>query len=175
MPTYTEKTSYNYVLAVGGTSANLRKTGQVTSFHAGDDGAIQAGVDWPANRFQVNTDKTMVTDKFTGLIWVRDGNLMVTRDPSFDQDDLDRGANDGRVYWASALSYIAKLNTENYLGFHDWRLPNRKELLSLVDYEQILLANWLNANGFRNFGAGSWVRYWSSSTRYHDRLCFRIN
>jgi hypothetical protein len=97
---------------------------------------------------------------------------MVTRDPSFDQDDPDRGINDGRVYWASALSYIAKLNTENYLGFHNWRLPNRKELLSLVNYGQILQTDWLNANGFSNFGSGMpWVWYWSSSTRYASTNC----
>jgi Cobalamin biosynthesis protein CobT (nicotinate-mononucleotide:5, 6-dimethylbenzimidazole phosphoribosyltransferase) len=35
--------------------------------------------------------------------------------------------------WKEALAYCANLN---YAGYTDWRLPNKNELLSLVDYEK---------------------------------------
>ena len=43
-----------------------------------------------------------------------------------------QGANDGIVSWQTALDYVAKLNAESHLGFQDWRLPNRNELMSLA-------------------------------------------
>lgn len=35
--------------------------------------------------------------------------------------------------WEDALSYVQALNEAEYLGYSDWRLPNVKELHSLVD------------------------------------------
>jgi hypothetical protein len=36
--------------------------------------------------------------------------------------------------WEDALVWIQQKNEENYLGYNDWRLPNAKELQSIVDY-----------------------------------------
>lgn len=36
--------------------------------------------------------------------------------------------------WEEALEYVQKMNEQNYLGYSDWRLPNVKELQSIVDY-----------------------------------------
>jgi hypothetical protein len=36
--------------------------------------------------------------------------------------------------WSEALQRIRELNNEEYLGFSDWRLPNRRELRSLVNH-----------------------------------------
>lgn len=110
----------------------LPQTGQTTSYRTGDDGEIQAGVAWPEPRFTVNADTT-ITDNLTGLVWAPDGNLMSTRDPEWDNDG---GMDDGGVSWQHTLDYVAKLNSENYLGHTDWHLPNHKELFSLIDYSQ---------------------------------------
>ena len=36
--------------------------------------------------------------------------------------------------WQEALAWVQQKNAENYLGHDDWRLPNAKELQSIVDY-----------------------------------------
>ena len=53
----------------------------------------------------------IVRDNVTGLEWVKDGNLIKTRDPAFDTDGT---AGDGMVTWQHALDYVDKLNNEDY-------------------------------------------------------------
>jgi Protein of unknown function (DUF1566)/Arylsulfotransferase (ASST) len=36
--------------------------------------------------------------------------------------------------WENALAWVQQKNKENYLGYSDWRLPDAKELQSIVDY-----------------------------------------
>ena len=45
------------------------------------------------------------------------------------QDDSNEAMN-----WQDALVYVSTLNEQAYLGYTDWRLPNVKELQSIVDY-----------------------------------------
>ncbi len=66
------------------------------------------------NDLKDNGDGT-ITDAATGLMWARD----------------DNGAG---VNWEEALAWVETQNAANYLGYSDWRLPNAKELQSLVDY-----------------------------------------
>ena len=73
---------------------------------------------WPNPRFTVSGD--CVTDNLTGLMWAKNANLP-----------------NGTRTWQGALDYVASMNSGSGLcGYHDWRLPNRKELLSLIDYSQ---------------------------------------
>ena len=137
----------------------LPATGQTTSYYPGDDGDLQMGVPIPANRFTDNGDGS-ITDTFTDLMWVKDGNLIASRDPSFDQD---RTPGDGDINWTTALDYIEKLNTENYLGHNDWRMPNALELQSLLNLENDSLTLPGN-HPFTNLKEG----YWSSTSS--DRL-----
>jgi hypothetical protein len=135
---------------------NLPRTGQYASYFPGDDGEIQAGLFWPNPRFSTDGDgKTM--DGLTGLTWASDANLIANKDPGFDQD---LSAGDGAVSFQHALEYIAKLNAENYLGHNDWRLPNRKELMSLVDYARFDPALPL----YHPFDAVQNSKYWSSTS-----------
>jgi len=107
----------------------LPRTGQYATYAAGDDGELRMGLAWPTPRL-VDNGNGSVTDTLTGLLWPADANLMVSRDPAFDHD------GDGKVPLQAALDYIALLNSENYLGHSDWRLPNRKELMSLIDFSR---------------------------------------
>ncbi len=146
----------------GGTSnrVHIPKTGQTVSYDANavqaDDGALQAGQAWPSPRFSDNGSGTM-TDRLTGLVWSKDANVMVSRDPTFDGDAT---AGDGYVTWQHARDYVTKLNAEAYLGHSDWRLPNIRELRSLSNYGAADLSVWLDGLGFSNVDA---YAHWSST------------
>lgn len=109
-------------------------TGQITCY-GGDgallpcvntrqDGDIRAGA---ALSFTDNGDGT-VTDNNTGLMWEKkDDNNM---DPLHDQDT-------GYSWVAAFTVHIAGLNAMNFGGYSDWRLPNVKELQSIVNYGRV--------------------------------------
>ena len=107
-------------------SIELPQSGQKITYFPGDDGDLKPGTPWPSARLVDNRDQT-ITDRLTGLMWTQDANVMLSRDPDF-------AGEWGRVEWTDALDYVAKLNSENYLGYSDWRLPNRNEFMSLFDY-----------------------------------------
>ena len=75
---------------------------------------VRGNTEYGINKFNDNGDGT-ITDSATGLMW--------------QQDDSQTGLN-----WQQALDYVQQKNSENYLGYSDWRLPNVKELQSIVDY-----------------------------------------
>jgi hypothetical protein len=97
--------------------APVEKTGQTTSYATGDDGDYEKGVAWPNPRFTDNGDGT-VTDNLTGLMWTRDANLF------------------GLKTWADAITACESLELgQNGCNIYtDWRLPNVKELQSLIDF-----------------------------------------
>jgi hypothetical protein len=127
--------------------ARVWKTGQTTSYRTGDDGELQAGADWPNPRFFFSNAAS--TDLLTGLMWPRDA------------DTPTIGSCTGGIKtWQDALDYIACLNNHGYAGSSDWRLPNRKELFSLIDRSQHSPA-LPSGHHFVNVQSGY---YWSSTT-----------
>lgn len=99
------------------------------------------GVDWQTNtRFYIDATGSNVYDNLTGLIW---------------QKYLDNSTRD----WEGCITYC---NNLVYGGFSDWRLPNRRELFSLVDFSEV---NPCLPDGhpFVNVKHTS-VYYWTSST-----------
>jgi len=103
-----------------GTCGVLPTTCGDPSVPAGQDGDLQTGVAWPVPRFTDNYDGT-VTDNLTGLIWLKDAN-------SF-----------GERTWGEALDLANRLRSGTF-GLSDasvegdWRLPNVRELQSLIHY-----------------------------------------
>ncbi|MBU0945423.1 MAG: DUF1566 domain-containing protein [Proteobacteria bacterium] len=71
-----------------------------------------------------NEDGT-VTDTETGLMWQQDPSLTAAGISGLDT-----------LNWQGALYYVAQLNLINFAAHSDWRLPNRNELQSLVDYSR---------------------------------------
>jgi hypothetical protein len=131
-------------------SADLYQTGQITCYDSegevipcggtGQDGDIRAGAAWPNPRFTGSGD--CVTDNLTGLMWVR---------------RLDTASRT----WQQALDYAKALTL---CGYDDWRLPNRKELRSLINYEEIGSGLWLSGQGFSNVQNET---YWTSTSYVH--------
>ncbi len=75
---------------------------------------VRGSSSYGANAFIDNGDGT-ITDEATNLMWT--------------QDDSEQGMN-----WEQALAWVEAKNRESYLGHSDWRMPNVKELQSLLDY-----------------------------------------
>ncbi len=153
--------------------APVAKTGQtlIVPFAAptGSDGALQKGTAWPTPRFTGNGDGT-VTDNLTGLTWLQNANCTAT------VDGIDKSVNSGRLPWANALTWSNGLadgdcGLSDTSSAGDWRLPNEKELHSLIDkaFHHPALSN--------DAGTGKWaddatsafssvvsLYYWSSSS-----------
>ena len=113
---------------------------------------VRGNPDYGINKFADNNDGT-ITDKATGLMW--------------EKDDSKTGMN-----WEEALSWVQQKNSEDYLGYNDWRLPNVKELQSIVDYSRSLQATnsaaidtFFNCSTITDEGGNSnYPFYWGSTT-----------
>lgn len=75
---------------------------------------VRGNLSYGVNLFQNNGDGT-ISDLATSLMWPK----------------ADNGSG---MDWEHALAYAQTQNKANFLGHNDWRLPNTKELQSLVDY-----------------------------------------
>ncbi|MFC1765502.1 DUF1566 domain-containing protein [Planctomycetota bacterium] len=74
--------------------------------------------------YTLSDDGLTVTDNVTDLTW--------TQSPDLDRDgDID--AQD-KLTQAEAASYPETLNTQQYGGYDDWRLPTMKEIYSLMNF-----------------------------------------
>jgi hypothetical protein len=95
------------------TPAPVPKTGQLNTFRTGDDGDLEKGIASPDPRFTAQSDGAVVQDILTGLMWTSDANLGGPKD------------------WGSAVDFCQALD---HGGYSDWRLPNIRELQSLIDF-----------------------------------------
>ncbi len=81
---------------------------------------VRGNPDYGKNDFHDNGDGT-VTDRATGLMWMKE-----------DSGHLKAGKKkDGGLNWEEALKWAESLELA---GHSDWRLPDPKELQSIVDY-----------------------------------------
>src|SRR5438034_488520 len=116
-----------------GWGCELPATGQTTCWDSngnvipcagtGQDGELREG----APLAYVDNGDGTVTDVNTALMW-------------------EKLSHDGTVHddhngytWATAVAgHVATLNTTSFAGHDDWRLPNVRELQSIVTYQNLL-------------------------------------
>jgi len=84
-----------------------------------------------------------VTDRQTGLMWIKSASLL-----------------DFPLSWGEALHAIKELNKSDLYGYHNWKIPNRKELFSLMSHDTINPSLPIG-HPFTNVFNGY---YWTSST-----------
>jgi len=110
---------------------------------------VRENTDYGINDFSDNGDGT-ITDNATGLMWK--------------QDDSGEG-----MLWENALSYAENYE---YAGYSDWRLPNAKELQSIIDYTRspatsnsAAIDPLFNCTQITNEGdVADYPYFWSSTT-----------
>lgn len=100
------------------------------------------GASYAENQFVNNGDGT-VSDLGSGLMWQK--------------NDSENGLD-----WENALAYAENLEFANY---EDWRLPNIKELQSIVDYSGVYPA--IDQNYFDISDDDSY--FWSSTSAYFSK------
>ncbi|MEI7603928.1 MAG: DUF1566 domain-containing protein [bacterium] len=117
---------------------------------------VRGNLAYGVNKFKDNGDGT-ITDEATKLMW--------------SQNDSGAGMD-----WEKALAWVQKKNSENYLGHNDWKLPDIKELQSIVDYTRSPEATNTAAIDplFRTMkikneaGQDDYGCYWSSTTHINS-------
>lgn len=78
----------------------------------------------PTSAFTINADGT-VTDNRNGLVWDR---------CTWGQTGADCSGGAATTHdWQDAFAQAQAANSANYKGHSDWRLPNIKELTSMVE------------------------------------------
>ena len=75
------------------------------------------------NRFFDNEDGT-ITDKNTGLVWSQQDSWQIHND---------------WLTFQEALNWVDELNKKDFLGFHDWRIPEKEEIEKLFTPDNIII------------------------------------
>lgn len=113
---------------------------------------VRGNSDYGKNRFSL--DNQTVKDEATGLIWQKEDSASAKT-------------------WTQALSYCEDLDLS---GKTDWRLPNAKELQSIVDYTKspdatnspAIDSNFTSTSITNEASQKDWPYYWTSTTYAAD-------
>ncbi len=134
------------------------KTTDCNNNVVGQDGKLQKGFPLSVPRFTDNLDGT-VTDNLTGLIWLQDANCFDSRK------------------WDDARTKVYEMNTGVAQSCNTtqtgWRLPNIRELHSLINYQYSNPAlsnaegdqNWNENDPFLGVQSGA---YWSATSPVYN-------
>lgn len=137
---------------------------------------VRGNPDYGKNRFVDNQDGT-VTDEATGLMWTQEDSGAMREQVREARARAGWEAfikENGAMNWGISLAFAQRLE---YAGYDDWRIPNAKELQSLVDYTRSPQTTRSAAidpiflvTGIRDeAGEADFPWYWSSTTHLDGR------
>uniref|UniRef100_I2Q206 Lcl C-terminal domain-containing protein n=1 Tax=Desulfovibrio sp. U5L TaxID=596152 RepID=I2Q206_9BACT len=126
----------------GQTACHDRDGREIPCPGSGQDAAFHGAASAFPDRF-APAGPGLVADRVTGLLW-----------------PVDAGLAGFPLPWAEALALVTGFARDRLLGRNDWRLPNRRELRSLVSYGAAR-PSLPPGHPFRNVFLG-W--HWSSTT-----------
>ncbi|MCG8471625.1 MAG: DUF1566 domain-containing protein [Desulfobacterales bacterium] len=117
---------------------------------------VRGNSEYGENDFVDHGDGT-ITDRATGLMWTRE----------------DSGSG---MDWGEALYWVQQKNAQGHFGHSDWRLPNAKELQSLVDYARspdttnsAAISSLFETTAITNEGGlADYPYFWSSTTHIRE-------
>jgi hypothetical protein len=154
---YNEKSFAGYDMLFGYNFADGRIKGYDLIMPGGGDKvfsfiAVRGNANYGVNHFTDNGDQT-ITDTATHLMWTKDDSQVP-------------------LNWEQALAWAQTKNTAGYCGHSDWRLPNTKELQSIVDYTRspgstnsAAIDPLFNCTSIINeSGRPDWPWFWTSTT-----------
>ena len=76
------------------------------------------------SRFTDNDDGSIL-DNETGLVWAKEDSWPVAQD---------------WLNFQESLEFVDEMNKKDYLGFHDWRIPEREEIEKIFMADITILA-----------------------------------
>ncbi len=76
------------------------------------------------SKFTDNGDATLL-DNETGLVWAKEDSWPVAQD---------------WLNFQESLQFVDEMNKKDYLGFHDWRIPEREEIEKIFMADSTIMA-----------------------------------
>ena len=110
------------------------------------------------HRYVASSDASVLTDLYTGLTWQRcqaGATLNHNGTPANLADDSCTASNNTGLSWQAALQ---RSTTDTTASFNDWRVPNVKELESIVEASCLPLA--IDSAAFPRL---THMQFWSST------------